>query len=163
MELEFLSEIRQYVHKIFFVVNKTDLLDESDRREMLAFVTRTLNERMNTDDLRIFPLSCKYALSGHNDSGLALLQEELSRFLSDERSSLFLDAIARRVDRLRKSVGAVRKRAFIRPSQPAELTTVMQTRGCPVCDYLHRTVLDFLSQWQYTIATDEQAQTVFAD
>jgi len=43
-ELEFLKEIRQHVHKIFFVVNKTDLLPAPEVADVLAFVARTLRE-----------------------------------------------------------------------------------------------------------------------
>jgi len=162
-ELAFLREIRQHVHKIFFVVNKIDLLAEPDQREVLQFIARTLREQMHTDDLRIFPLSCNRALAGQHDSGVPALQEELSRFLSVEKTATFLAAIARRMARLRKSVGITQSRAFTPPPQPAELAGMMQTRGCPICDYLYRIVFDFLSQWQYAIATDKQSQNAFAD
>ncbi|HUI06830.1 MAG TPA: dynamin family protein [Verrucomicrobiae bacterium] len=95
-ELEFLESIRQHVHKIFFVVNKTDLLAEHERREVLDFITKTLHEQMGADGLRIFPLSCKLALAEEDGSGLPPLQEELSRFLSDEKAATFLAAIAER-------------------------------------------------------------------
>lgn len=37
-ELSFLDDIRQYVHKLFIVVNKVDLLAEAERHEVLAFL-----------------------------------------------------------------------------------------------------------------------------
>jgi GTP-binding protein EngB required for normal cell division len=162
-ELEFLKEIRQHVHKIFFVVNKTDLLPAPEVADVLAFVARTLREPMGVDELRIFPLSCRRALTGQDESGLPALQEELARFLSEEKSATFLDAIAQRVARLKGSetrpVGAP---PIVSRAAPPEPTAAMKTRGCPVCDHLYQVVFDFLAQWQYAIATDAQAQTEFA-
>jgi predicted GTPase len=100
VELEFLREIRQYVHKIFFVINKTDLLAERERHQVLEFVTQTIREQMGADGQRIFPLSCKLALAGQDGSGLPGLQEELSQFLSDEKTATFLAAIVERALRL---------------------------------------------------------------
>jgi predicted GTPase len=107
-EMEFLQTIRQHVHKIFFVVNKSDLLGERERREVLEFIGKTLREQMQRDDARIFPLSCKIALAAKADgdelayaqSGLGALQEELAHFLSEEKSTTFLRAIVERAMRL---------------------------------------------------------------
>ena len=163
MELEFLREIRQHVHKIFFVVNKTDLLPAPQVADVLVFVARTLREEMGANDLRIFPLSCQRALAGDPDSGLPALQEELARFLSEEKTEAFLNAIAQRVARLNGSearpVSATPVVSRIAPPQP---TAAMKTRYCPVCDHLYQVVFDFLAQWQYAIATDAEAQTEFA-
>ena len=107
IELELLKQIRQYVHKIFFIVNKIDLLEEHERSDVLEFTTKTIREQMGTDDIRIFPVSCKVALAtrtsdtvGYARSGLKELQTELARFLSDEKTATFLSAIAERALRL---------------------------------------------------------------
>jgi predicted GTPase len=160
-ELEFLKEIRQHVHKIFFVVNKTDLLAEHERREVLGFITNTLRDQMGADGQRIFPLSCKRALAGQDESGLPALQEELARFLSDEKMTTFLNAIAQRVARLRESVGGTRSVASVPATRPRQ-SVALQTHLCPVCDHLYRVVFDFFAQWQYAISTDEKAQNEFA-
>jgi predicted GTPase len=108
VELEFLRDIRQYVHKIFFVINKTDLLGERERREVLGFVAKTIREQMCTDEVRMFLLSCKLGLAAkaagdtlaYARSGLKALEEELGRFLSDEKTTTFLAAIVDRAQRL---------------------------------------------------------------
>jgi len=167
MEMEFLREIRQHVRKIFFILNKTDLLPASQVAEVLAFAARTLREQMDADSQRIFPLSCQRALAGDPNSGLLALQEELARFLSEEKNETFLNVIAQRVAQLAESGGGTHgacaepQSIASGPARPQRSAT-LQTRGCPVCDHLYQAVFDFLAQWQYAIATDEKAQTEFA-
>ena len=103
-ELELLEKIRQHVHKIFFVVNKTDLLSTRERQQVLDFVRDTICKQMATDNIKIFPVSARLGLESKVDgnwtagveSGLSDLENELARFLSTEKASLFLGAIIRR-------------------------------------------------------------------
>jgi uncharacterized protein (DUF1778 family) len=107
-ELGFLKTIRQHVRKIFFVVNKMDLLAGRDQREVLDFVAAVICEQLGTTDLNLFPLSCKIALAARADgdgiacvrSGLGELQQALARFLSAEKTATFLGAVAERALRL---------------------------------------------------------------
>jgi GTP-binding protein EngB required for normal cell division len=108
VEVEFLEAIRQHVRKIFFVVNKIDMLDDGERREVLEFVADTVRAHMGAEAVHLFPLSCKLGLAAkasgdslaYADSGLKALEEELGRFLADEKSATFLGAIADRALRL---------------------------------------------------------------
>jgi len=36
-----------------------------------------------------------------------------------------------------------------------------QTRGCPACNHIGKTVADFLAGWQYSLACDERVQQEF--
>ncbi len=102
LELEFLKEIREYVDKIFIVVNKTDLVADNDRSEVLGFVTETIRSQIGCGDVNVFPVSARLGLdariSGDTDlyqhSGLKALEEALASFLSREKSSAFLAAVA---------------------------------------------------------------------
>lgn len=97
-EMEFLSEIREYVRKIFFVVNKTDLLNGDECDEVLGYINRNLQNLMNTASVRLFPLSCwnglkakaQGDLEAYARSGVKGLEETLSEFLSTEKISAFL-------------------------------------------------------------------------
>jgi GTPase Era involved in 16S rRNA processing len=100
-ELRFLKAIREHVRKIFFVVNKTDLLrDERERDEVLKFIRSELCAQMQTDQIRVFPVSSLLALKALSaegervtSGGLQEFQETLASFLAHERATLFLTAI----------------------------------------------------------------------
>lgn len=108
VELDFLADIRQHVRKVFFVVNKTDLLGERERGEVLDFIARTLRQHLGTDPGLIFPLSCRLGLTAKRDadaaaysrSGLEVLEDALSRFLSEEKTATLLAAVADKAIRL---------------------------------------------------------------
>lgn len=103
-ELSFLDQIRQYVRKIFFVVNKMDLVPAEKRQEVLDYIARTIRSRLETDEVKIFPVSSKLGLTAKiaDDwseilaSGLVDLESALARFLSSEKESLFLSTILTR-------------------------------------------------------------------
>jgi small GTP-binding protein len=97
-EQEFLHDIREYVHKLFFVLNKIDYVDDSERREALDFTSQTLKENLATDQVAIFPLSAKDALgakgNGHPErlaaSLLPAFEEHLRQFLYREKGRVLL-------------------------------------------------------------------------
>ena len=103
-ELDLLEKIRHHVHKIFFVINRIDLLAAAERQEVLDFVRGLICKQMGTDAIKIFPVSAHLGLESKVDgnwidgleSGLRELENELVRFLSSEKTSLFLSAIIRR-------------------------------------------------------------------
>jgi GTPase Era involved in 16S rRNA processing len=102
-ELDFLHAIRAHVGKIFFILNKTDLLpDDSDLAEVLQFVESELRTEMETTQVRVFPLSARLALTPlpGAGSGLPALQETLAHFLAEEKSTVFLRAILDRALRI---------------------------------------------------------------
>lgn len=100
-ETDFLKSIREYVRKVFFVVNKIDLAADSQRREILEFISGRLNQQIAAEEIRIYPVSSKLALEsklagneeGFEQSGVKALQESLSGFLSKEKSNILLISI----------------------------------------------------------------------
>jgi len=107
-EAEFLAQIREHVRKVFFIANKTDLLGDGEREEVLRFISRNIQSIMDSKSVRIFPLSCQDGLNakveGDMDryarSGVKSFEETLSGFLSTERMSVFLVSILDRTIRL---------------------------------------------------------------
>lgn len=97
-EQEFLHDIREYVHKLFFVLNKIDYVDEAERREALDFTAGMLQESLAADQVAIFPLSAKLALQGKTNghpefldaSLLPAFEEHLRRFLYQEKGRVLL-------------------------------------------------------------------------
>jgi small GTP-binding protein len=97
-EQEFLKDIREYVHKLFFVLNKVDYVDAAERQEALDFTTELLKENLAAPQVMIFPLSAKLALEGKTNGGSASLhasllpqfEEHLRQFLFKEKGRVLL-------------------------------------------------------------------------
>lgn len=108
LELAFLQDIREHVDKIFFVVNKIDLVTEDERNEVLEFVTEAIRSQTGLNAVKIFPVSARLGLAArmsgdadlYGQSGLKALEEALASFLSEEKSVVFLGAIARRAGKI---------------------------------------------------------------
>ncbi|HPT03089.1 MAG TPA: DUF6062 family protein [Bacteroidales bacterium] len=108
LELEFLRDIQAFVKKIFFVVNKADLLGDEERGSILRFVTGMIRKEFGSETINIFPVS---ALSGikarltadhelYRKSGIGPLEDALTTFLSDEKMNTFLAAVAQKAIRM---------------------------------------------------------------
>jgi predicted GTPase len=108
LELEFLHEIREYVNKIFFIVNKIDLVADNEEAEVLRFVTETIQAHTGAGTVNIFPVSARLGLTARTDgdvslyeqSGLKTLEESLATFLSGEKTLVFLASTFRRIFRI---------------------------------------------------------------
>jgi hypothetical protein len=106
-ELEFLHEVRKYAGRIFFLLNKIDILGEADTAEIERFSRRVLAEAVG-QDIRLFPVSAAQALAGKaaddparlEASRLPVFAEALERFLMEEKGALLLDAAASGLARL---------------------------------------------------------------
>ena len=114
LELAFLEEIRGYVDKIFFVVNKTDLAENGEREEILRFVAETIRARTGDAAPKIYPVSARLGLAAkagrdvalYARSGLTDLEEALAAFLSKEKAETFLASIARKALRTWEEEGS---------------------------------------------------------
>ncbi len=101
VETDLLSRLRQYVRKIIFIINKTDLLDNQECQEVVAYIVGALQRQMGTSSLRAYAASSKRALAAklagddeaYKQSGLGALEEAITSFLAVEKSSTFLVAI----------------------------------------------------------------------
>jgi small GTP-binding protein len=97
-EQDFLHDIREYVHKLFFVLNKIDYVEAADRQEALDFTNRVLQENLAADRVTIFPVSAKLGLEGKSDGHPELLaaslipefESHLRRFLYQEKGRVLL-------------------------------------------------------------------------
>lgn len=97
-EQEFLKDIREYVHKLFVVLNKIDYVEAADRQEVLEFTTQVLQDNLETQQVKIFPISAKLALdaksNGHPEnlaaSQLPEFENHLRQFLYKEKGRVLL-------------------------------------------------------------------------
>ena len=107
-ETEFLDRIRQHVRKIFFVVNKIDLLTPAERGDVLRFISENLSRQLGAQQVRLFPVSARLALAaktaqdmlGLVQSGVLAVGTALAEFLANQRSGTFLATILDRAEEL---------------------------------------------------------------
>ena len=107
-ELDFLAGIRQHVRRVFFVVNKIDLLSSAEREDVLQYVRNTLAHLPQDQPVSLFPVSAHAGLKakqtgsveGYDDSGLQSLEDALATFLATEKATTFLDSVLDKVIRL---------------------------------------------------------------
>lgn len=104
LEIAFLKDIREYVAKIFFVINKIDLVAECEREDVVKFVTDTIQTQVGYKTVKVFPVSARQGIrarmagveSLYEESGLKDLEDGLADFLSAEKSMVFLTGITRK-------------------------------------------------------------------
>lgn len=100
-EHQFLTDIRSFVDKLFFILNKIDQVSEADREEALEFTTRIIEENVGKGRVKMHPLSARMALDGKRQGDNGLLQasllpdfeRRLQDFLIHEKGKVFLRAV----------------------------------------------------------------------
>ncbi len=100
-EHRFLKEVRGYVDKLFFVLNKIDTVGEKDLAEALSFTSDILQEDLKRS-VKVWPVSARLALEGRmkqdgdrlERSGIPAFEDHLRRFLHQEKGKAFLQGIA---------------------------------------------------------------------
>jgi GTPase SAR1 family protein len=106
-ELEFLSDVREFADRIFFLLNKTDYLPEEEVERSLSFSKAALEKIMGAG-VKIFPVSAKLALAAKTEgspellrkSGLPAFSEVLDRFLMKEKGKVLLGSVAKNLLRV---------------------------------------------------------------
>jgi len=103
-ELDFLKDVKNFAHKIFFVLNKIDLAPKEELEQAVAFTRRVLEESMGKA-IKLFPLSAKWALDGKKlgipslleDSGLLAFSSALESFLMEEKGKVLMCSVVHRM------------------------------------------------------------------
>ncbi len=101
-EAQFLRAVKDAVARIMCVLTKADLLNPTERHEMLGFMGQVVQGHAECSvPLRIFPVSALQALQARStrsedawrESGLGELEAYLTRFLLAEKTEALQDAI----------------------------------------------------------------------
>ena len=100
-EHQFLKDVRDFVDKVFFVLNKIDQVSDSDQKESLEFTSRIIEEEVGPGKVRIYPLSARWALEGKKAgddllvarSLLPAFEKQLLDFLAREKGRVLLQSV----------------------------------------------------------------------
>jgi GTPase Era involved in 16S rRNA processing len=99
-EHRFLKEVREHADKFIFVLNKTDLVEESDLCESMEFTTNLIRDDLG-QSIDLYPISAKYALLGKlngdtdklSRSNILSFEKDLKDFLHREKGKTFLRSV----------------------------------------------------------------------
>jgi GTP-binding protein EngB required for normal cell division len=106
-ELDFLKDVKEYSHRIFFLQNKADYVSSEDLKESIAFSKKIIEECMGSE-VKIFPVSAKLALQGKMSGTSDLLVKSflpefehiLNTFLMEEKGKVLLLSVTNNLLRL---------------------------------------------------------------
>lgn len=100
-EVDFLSDVREFSHRIFFLLNKVDYLSRKEIEESISFSEGVINDATG-GDVTVFPVSAKLALEGKSGNSTELLEKSLlpsfeatlSNFLMREKGKVLILSVA---------------------------------------------------------------------
>lgn len=100
-----LQRIRQTDKTLFVIVNKQDTVAEDERRQVLDYVKAQLEQFSFEKPPQVFSVSARQALDAKQsqqpdrvaDTGILKFEEELLRFLIEERAEAFLSNMHERI------------------------------------------------------------------
>ncbi|MGV8075143.1 MAG: dynamin family protein [Syntrophobacteraceae bacterium] len=107
-EHQFLKDIRGYVDKLFFALNKIDQVSDEDRQESLEFTARILEKNLGAGKVKIYPISARLALEAKKGANGAQLdqsllpdfEQRLQEFLLHEKGKVFLKSVLNSLQKL---------------------------------------------------------------
>jgi len=187
-EIRFLRQASPTVRAVFVVVNKHDTASPEAREEVLAYVANTVGGVLDGRIAKPFSVSARDGLAakqandaeGLQTSGIQAFEEELVRFLTAERSRLFLSATFDRVSSAlaclpeadAERLGAALKKlqdpgetdgqanggsAVLGPPLRARMDARVVT-PCEMCRSVLHSLLEFFRQYQYDLAVRPEVQ-----
>ena len=131
-EMQFLTEARRHVDKLFYVVNKLDLVSADEASQVIDFVRQRLSPDAHESGVRVFAISARDALEAKlhgtdeelTDSGLPELERALVAFLTADKARTFLLGVSARAERL-----LARLRLDLEIGRAASLDLDLSARG----------------------------------
>ena len=103
IEVDFIRQVRERVARIFFILNKIDYLNDTERVTVIKFLRKVLvkSKISDCDDTIILPVSAKQGLASkqRNDailwknSGFEAVADHLKNFLAQEKNAVLKLAI----------------------------------------------------------------------
>jgi GTP-binding protein EngB required for normal cell division len=188
-ELRIARTLARLKRRLFFVLNKQDMVSEGERGEVVGFVHRQLGEIFGGKGPQIFSVSARDALEAKlagdrarlQSSGVPALESELTRFLIENKNEDFLRGMCERVlqflgnlesdadvQGLKGRLAALRSPRAPLLSDSATASddvglplVVPRLDECPLCKRVGDVLFEFLCQFQYDLVVSAEARKRF--
>lgn len=89
IESEFLNQIKQYISKIYFAVNKIDLISEKDLADYLSYCSNVICDLTSADSIRLFPISARSS----SDAGTGKLIAAIMTDMRTEGEDILCESV----------------------------------------------------------------------
>lgn len=104
IESEFLIEIKQYISKIYFAVNKIDLISDKDLEKYLKYCKDMIAELTGTKDINVFPIS---ALAS-TDIGTKQLVDRILSDINLQGEEILYDSVKiKLIEKIREALALI--------------------------------------------------------
>jgi GTPase SAR1 family protein len=107
-EVEFLKEVKRYVPRVFFIINKIDQLTAGELDKLDSFVKTVLSSELSFEaDTPLFHVSARGGRDGSNAGGMARVKDEIIGFMVREKYFTLSQAVS---GKLKTALDAVVKK-----------------------------------------------------
>lgn len=115
-ECAFLEANRETIPKMFFVLNKTDMVQDREREESLHFTQRILQEKVGLTDVHFHSISAKLALENmRGRSGIEELRHTLVAFFREGKEEALTASVTK------KTLAAINREIVLTELEAASL------------------------------------------
>lgn len=91
IEISFLRNIKMNVNKLYFVLNKIDILSKAELSTYISFCKDTLENIMENNSINLYPISLKLAIEAKRDNDIKKYQESGVGLLFDDLKSRIIE------------------------------------------------------------------------
>lgn len=189
-ELRVIQGAALSVRRVFLIVNKQDMASPDEREQALSHVRDQARQIFGDPLPQIFSVSAREAIEANKQgdrasfaaSGVGKLREELTRFLLDEKQTVFLLRIGERaaevlaehaysgngMERLNGLQRSIAKSSSTTITSPgiAEFRSFQNEARfsrCAICERIDRGMYDFLCTYQYDVSVRRDTQADLAE
>lgn len=190
-EVRFLHTAQASGKAVFVVVNKLDMATPAEREEALRYLREQLRGMLDGQGLGIFALSARDGLAAKQKSnepllaasGLPAFENELVRFLVNEKSREVLLGLCQRIGRfagelprrnqaiqlgqrvaeIARQIGGERGATRAVEAVIATPPVAANTAPCEICSYVIDQCFEFLRKFQYEITVNPERQQQLAE
>jgi len=168
-EIEVIKTIQSYGRRLFFIVNKKDLVTSDERIRVMEYV-RDVLRAMDVPNPEVFQVSA----SGGYADGIPEFADYLAEFLIEQKHSEFLRVMCERIatiliriahtegeraklNNIARSIGASRVEQGPKASAQSKFS------GCRICEISTHAVVAFLSTYQHELVASSAAREELAE
>lgn len=145
IESEFLTQIKQYISKIYFAVNKIDLLNEKDLTDYLNYCNGVISELTGTKNIKLYPISAQE----NADIGTKQLIDSIMADIKSEGEEILCQSVKTKLtERISESLALLKLKhtALKMPLEQFEKASCLMCEKITALDQISKEAIYLLNQ-----------------